>query len=603
MMKITRRDAAKGAAALGLVTWLSPKGFAQQGGDMQISTVLVNGKFTTFDAANPAPEAVAIRGDRFLAVGGEKEVRSAAGPDARVIDLKGRRVIPGLNDSHTHTVREGLQYSLELRWDGVPTFKEAMERLRVMVAKTPPGHWVRVVGGFSPAQFTDEPRMPTLDEINAIAPNTPVYILFVYTSAIVNRAALRALNITKDTPDNRWPAAKLERDSAGNPTGLLMANPAPVVLYATLFDAPRLNFDDALVSTRHFMREQNRLGVTSTLDCGGGFQNWPDDYEVIRELNRRGELTVRIGASTFIQRPGKELEDFTKWTSEYKAGEGDEWFRLIGGGEMLVLSAYDYEIFSGPRVTPSPKAEAELEAVLRVMVKNNWPFRFHATYGETISRHLDVIEKVHRDMPVNGLRWIVDHGETMNERDIERVAAMGGGVAIQNRIAFQEKEFLSRYGQKAAEDAPPIKKMLAAGVPVGAGTDMSRVSSYSPWLCLEWLVTGKGVGGAQLLGASTKLDRETALRLWTDNAWFSNEEKIRGRIAPGLLADLAVLSADYFTVPDAEIRNLESVLTMAGGKVAWGADEFKPLMPDLPPLKPDWSPVNSFGGVYSARRS
>ncbi len=560
--------------------------------------VLINGKVTTFDKTKPQASAIAVKDGMISAVGSDVEVMRAAGDASQVIDLGGRRVIPGLNDTHTHTVREGLQYSLELRWDGIPTFAEAMERLKVMVEKTPPGHWVRVVGGFSPAQFSDQPRMPTLDEINKLAPNTPVYILFVYTSALVNQAALRALGIDKNTPDNRWPAAKLERDSAGNPTGLLMANPAPVVLYATLFDAPRLDFDDALLSTRHFMREQNRLGITSTLDCGGGFQNWPDDYEVIRELNRRGEITVRIGASTFIQRPGKELEDFTKWTSEYKAGEGDAWFRLIGGGEMLVLSAYDYEIFSGPRVVPPERAEPELEAVLRVLVENKWPFRFHATYGETISRHLDVIEKVHRDMPVNGLRWIVDHGETMNERDIERVAALGGGIAIQNRIAFQETEFLARYGAKAAEDAPPIKKMLAAGVPVGAGTDMSRVSSYNPWYCLEWLVTGKGMGGAQLLGPNTRLDRETALRLWTDNAWFSGEENLKGRIAPGLLADVAVLSEDYFTVPESEIRHLESVLTLAGGKVAWGAGSFAKLMPDLPALRPDWSPVNIYGGTY-----
>lgn len=560
--------------------------------------ILRNGRVTTFDPGRVDAQAIAVKGSRIVAVGPNAEIDQLAGPSTNVIDLKNRRVIPGLNDTHTHTVREGLQYSLELRWDGVPTFKEAMARLRAMVAKTPPGHWIRVVGGFSPAQFSDEPRMPTLDEINAIAPETPVYILFVYTSAIVNKAAMRALGIDKNTPDNRWAGAKLERDNRGNPTGLLIADPAPVILYATLFDGPRLSFDDALVSTRHFMREQNRLGITSTLDCGGGFQKWPDDYEVIRELNRRGQATVRIGASTFIQRPGKELEDFTNWTRDYKAGEGDEWFRLIGGGEMLVLSAYDYEIFSGPRVVPAAKADSELEAVLRVMVKNNWPFRFHATYGETVARHLDVIERVHRDMPVDKLRWIVDHAETLGERDIERIAKLGGGVAIQNRIAFQEREFLTRYGDQAADDAPPIKKLLAAGIPVGAGTDMSRVSSYSPWLCLEWLVTGNGVGGAQLLGPNTRLDRATAMRLWTDNAWLSNEDGIKGRIAPGLLADIAVLSEDYFSVPDADIRHVESALTLAGGKIAWGAGEYKPLMPDLPPLKPDWSPVNHFGGVY-----
>ncbi|WP_083660716.1 amidohydrolase [Acuticoccus yangtzensis] len=594
MTAITRRAAIAGSASL-----LAAPALARSPTPINASeTLLVDGKVTTFHPSNPVADAVLLRDGRIAAVGTERDVRQHAAPDAEVIALDGRRVVPGLIDSHTHTVREGLQYALELRWDGIPTFAEAMARLREMVRRTPPGHWVRVVGGFSPEQFSDQPRMPTLEEINATAPDTPVYILFVYTSALVNGAALRALGIDRTRPDNRWPSARIERDGAGNPTGLLIADPAPVVLYATLFDAPRLSFEDALVSTRHFMREQNRLGITSTLDCGGGFQNWPDDYEVIRELGRRGELTVRIGASTFIQRPGRELEDFTRWTSEYKAGEGDDWFRLIGGGEMLVLSAYDYEIFSGPRVVPPPQAEAELEAVLRVMVANDWPFRFHATYGETIGRHLDVIERVHRDMPVDRLRWILDHGETISERDIDRVAALGGGISVQNRIAFQEREFLDRYGAKSASDAPPIRKMLRAGIPVGAGTDMSRVSSYNPWYCLEWLVTGRGIGGAQLLGPGSRLDRQTALKVWTDNAWLSNEDRSKGRIAPGLLADIAVLSEDYFAVPEEDIRHLESVLTFAGGKVAWGAGEFAGLMPELPPLKPDWSPVNLYGGTY-----
>jgi hypothetical protein len=473
-----------------------------------------------------------------------------------------------------------------------------MARLRDMVARTPPGHWVRVVGGFSPAQFSDVQRMPTIDELNAIAPDTPVYVLFVYTSAVVNRAALRALGITRETPDNRWPAARLERDAAGNPTGLLIADPAPVILYATLFDAPRLSFEDAMLSTRHFMREQNRLGITSTLDCGGGFQNWPDDYAVIRELNRRGDMTVRIGASTFIQRPGRELDDFTRWTSEFRAGEGDHWFRLIGGGEMLVLSAYDYEIFSGPRVTPPPRAEAELEGVLRLLAEREWPFRFHATYGETVARHLDVIERVNRDVPVGSLRFIVDHGETLQPREVDRIAALGGGLALQNRIAFQERQFLDRYGPGVAGEAPPIRRLMEAGVPLGAGTDMSRVSSYNPWYCYEWLVTGRGMGGAQLLAGRNVLTREEALRLWTDVAWFSREERDKGRIAPGMLADLAVLSADPLTAPDEELRHIESLLTLAGGAVAWGAGDFAPLMPDLPPLRPDWSPVNVYGGTW-----
>ena len=344
------------------------------------------------------------------------------------------------------------------------------------------------------------------------------------------------------------------------------------------------------------MRELNRLGITSSLDCGGGYQTWPEDYSVIEELRRRGEMTVRLGVSTFIQRPGREVEDFRAWTQRYRPREGDDWLRLIGGGEMLVRSAYDSEIFGRPQVIPPARAEADLEAVLRLLVEKGWSFRFHATYDETVGRHLDVLERVHRERPIDGLRWIVDHGETRSRRNMERVARMGGGVAIQNRIAFQEREFLARYGAERAEQAPPIRRMLEMGLPVGAGTDMSRVSSYNPWLCLEWLVTGRGVGGTPLLGERTRLDRATALRLWTDNGWFSAEADRRGRIAPGLLADFTLLDRDYFAVPEDEIRAVESVLTVTGGRIGCGAGEYATLMAPLPPLRPDRSPVNRFGG-------
>jgi hypothetical protein len=217
-----------------------------------------------------------------------------------------------------------------------------------------------------------------------------------------------------------------------------------------------------------------------------------------------------------------------------------------------------------------------------------------------VGRHLDVLERVHRDQPLDRLHWIVDHGETLSQRNMERIARMGGGIAVQNRIAFQEREFLERYGAERADQAPPIRRMLEMGIPVGAGTDMSRVSSYNPWLCLEWLVTGRGVGGTPLLGARTRLDRETALRLWTDNAWFSAEEDRKGRIAPGLLADFSVLDRDYFAVPEAEIRAVESVLTVTGGRVGFAAAEHAGLMAPLPPLQPDWSPVNRFGGFWRA---
>jgi hypothetical protein len=596
MTAIDRRTFIAGTAALA-----AGAGAAEAQTGAAPDLIVRNARITTMDRSRPEARALAIRDGRFLAVGPEAEVLPLAAGATRILDAAGRRLIPGLNDSHTHTVRGGLNYALELRWDGVPTFREAMERLRIMVARTPPGQWVRVVGGFSRHQFADEKRLPTLDELNALTPDTPIFVLNLYVGALLNKAALRALGVTRDTPDNRWPGGAIQRGAGGEPTGLLLATPSALILYDTLYKGPHLDPAQQRVSTRHFMRELNRLGITSTLDCGGGYQSWPDDYTIIRDLARDGELTMRIGMSTFIQRPGRELEDFTGWTRRYRASEGDAWFRMIGGGEMLVRSIYDFEVFNLPRPELAPEADAELEAVLRLLARERWPFRFHATYDETIGRHLDVIERVHRDIPLTGLNWIVDHGETLGDRNLERIARLGGGIAVQNRIAFQEQEFLDRYGAAAAAEAPPIRKMLAMGVPVGAGTDMSRVSSYSPWLCVEWLVTGKGVGGTQLLGERTRLDRETALRIWTDNAWFSSEQDEKGRIAPGLLADFAVLNQDPFTTPDERLRDTESVLTIVGGRVGWAAEEFAPLMPELPPLKPDWSPVNRFGGFY--RRS
>ncbi|MEM1098528.1 MAG: amidohydrolase [Planctomycetota bacterium] len=604
---ISRRDFVRGAVAgvggsslMGVpVGHASPVGAGITGDESPASLIVRNAKVTTMDAAKPDAQAFAVQGNRFASVGSNAEIDALRGPSTRVIDAKGARVIPGLNDNHTHTIRGGLNYALELRFDGVHSKAQAMQMLREQIDRTPPGQWVRVVGGFSPEQFADG-GLPSLDEINALSSDTPIFMLHVYTKAFLNRAALRALGIDRDFPDDRYGGGTIVRDESGRPTGAMLATPSALILYSTLHDGPKLEREDQLVSSRHFMRELNRLGVTSTLDCGGGFQFYPDDYGVITELHRQKQMTMRIGFATFIQRPGHELEDFQNWTQRFTPGEGDDFFKLWGGGEMLVRSIYDFEVFNLPRVTPPSHAEADLEPVVRLLAEKRWPFRFHATYDETVARHLDVLERVHRDVPIDDLRWVVDHGETLKPNTIDRIAELGGCLAIQNRIAFQEDAFLDRYGPDAAADAPPIKRVLAAGIPVAAGTDMSRVSSYNPWLCLSWLVTGQGVGGRRLLGEQQRLDRHEALRLWTDNAYFSREEQIKGRIEPGLLADACVLSDDYFAVPEQDIRELTSDLTLVDGQVVHGQNDFASLAPTLPEPQPDWSPVNHFGGFQHA---
>jgi len=556
--------------------------------------ILFNGRITTLDRQKPEASAVAIRDGRFLTVGDEREVMPLAGPITQRIDLTGRRVIPGLIDSHMHIIRGGLNYNMELRWDGVRSLADAMRMLKEQVDRTPAPQWVRVVGGFTEHQFAEK-RLPTLDEINAVSPDTPVFILHLYDRALLNGAALRTVGYTKDTPNP--PGGEIQRDANGNPTGLLIARPNATILYATLAKGPKLPPEYQKNSSRHFMREVNRLGVTGVIDAGGGFQNYPDDYAVIEELHREGNLTVRLAYNLFTQKPKEELKDFDTWSKQVKPGQGDDLYRHNGAGEMLVYSAADFEDFKVERPEMPPNMEGDLEPVVRLLVENRWPWRLHATYNETITRALDVFEKVNRDIPFDGLHWFFDHAETIDDRNIDRIAALGGGIAVQHRMAFQGEDFVERYGTKAAERTPPVKRMLEAGVPVGAGTDATRVASYNPWVSLSWLVTGKTLGGLTLYPSANRLDRESALRLWTEaNTWFSNEAGKKGQIRQGQLADLAVLSNDYFAVPEDAIQDITSVLTLLGGKAVHGDAEFKDLAPSLPPPMPDWSPVRSYGG-------
>ncbi len=325
---------------------------------MSAEIILHNAKIAT----NGAPsfvEAIAISDGKVTAIGGNEEILRLRGPATRVIDGRGRTVIPGLNDSHMHPIRGGLNYNLELRWDGVPSLADALRMLKDQAARTPAPQWVRVIGGWTEFQFA-EGRMPTLDEINAAAPDTPVFVMHLYDRALLNGAALRALGYDKNAPD--FPAGEVQRDRHGNPTGLLLAKPNANILYSTLAKGPKLSREDQLNSSRLFFRELNRFGITSVIDAGGGFQNYPDDYGVVNELHRNGELSVRLAYNLFTQKPKQELADFRSWTKMTKPGDGDDFYRVNGAGEMLVFSAADFEDFLVPRPDMVPVMESELKS-------------------------------------------------------------------------------------------------------------------------------------------------------------------------------------------------------------------------------------------------
>ncbi|GEN71043.1 amidohydrolase [Chryseobacterium lathyri] len=562
---------------------------------MKADLILYNGKIHSFSKEITDISAVAMKEGEIIALGNDGLVDQFADAATEIIDLKKKRVVPGINDSHIHLIRGGLNYNLELRWDGVPSLADALRMLKEQVDRTPSPQWVRVVGGWSEFQFAER-RMPTLEEINAIAPETPVFILHLYDRALMNRAALKAVGYTKNTPAP--PGGHIERDSNGEPTGLIIATPNAMILYSTLAKGPKLSYEHQVNSTRHFMKELNRFGITSVIDAGGGFQNFPDDYQVVNELNENKQLTVRIAYNLFTQKPKNEFEDFSEWIDTVKLYQGDDMYRHNGAGEMLVFSAADFEDFLQPRPDLPENMEADLEKVVRLLVENRWPFRLHATYNESITRFLNVFEKVNQDIPFNGLPWIFDHAETIDERNIERVKMLGGGIAIQSRMAYQGEYFTDRYGSAAAENTPPIKKMLEMEVPVGGGSDATRVSSYNPWMSMYWLTVGKTVGGLQLYH-ETRLDRAVALELYTrGSAWFSQEQQKKGDIRVGMFADLAVLDKDYFTIEDEEIKNIESEMTIVNGKIVYAKGDFSSFAPPSIPVLPDWSPINLYNGYY-----
>lgn len=572
----------------------------------QADLIITNAKVAVMDTNRTITEAIAVKDGKILKTGSTEEILKLKSDSTQSIDAKGRTVIPGLNDSHLHLTRGGRFYNAELRWDGVKTLKRALEMLKEQAERTPEGQWVRVIGGWSPFQF-EENRFPTPAEINEATGDVPTFVLYLYSRGWLNQAGLKALGIDENTEAPE--GSSFEQGPDGKLTGVLLAEPNPGILYARIGALPTLNKTEMVNGTQQFYRELNRLGITSGIDAGGGGHKFPKDYVGTKELAEAGDMPIRLSYYLFPQNKGDEYAEFQQWMANNKVGQNgeihlDHGYELQGGGEFLVWSAGDFENFLAPQpmLEDRPTWRADLKKVLTLHAENDWPFRIHATYGETISHILDVIEEVDQETKgkLTANRWLFDHAETVQDDELKRIKALNGGIAIQARMAYAGEYFVERYGANKAKQAPPVKKMMAMGIPVGAGTDGTRVASYNPWPALYWLVSGQTVGGLQLAEPANQLTREEALHLYTQgSAWMSKEEEVKGTLENGMYADFAILSDDYFTVPEQQIKNLKSVLTVVDGKVVYADDEFKALNPPLPAVIPDWSPVKYYGGYQT----
>jgi predicted amidohydrolase YtcJ len=563
-------------------------------GEPRADLIVRNAKVSTLRPDIADAEALAVQGETFLVAGADAVVMRFADRDTQVVDAGGRRVIPGLNDSHMHAIRGGLHYNLELRWDGVKTLKRGLEMIRDQAARTPNGQWVQVMGGWSPYQFAER-RMPTPAELTVAGRGVPVFVLYGYSAVMLNSAGVRALNLSEDSPK---PAGSSYEFVDGG--AVIRGNTA---VYATIAGLPTLSDQqDRLSSTERFFRELNRFGITSMVDPGESATRYPEDYAAVATLAEEPAFPIRLSNFLFAQKPGTELEfwrDITSHTvrAQNLARVRQGGYVLRGAGEVLAWAAHDYENFLAPRPVVHADAIVETEAVVWLLAQHQWPIRLHATYDETISQFLDVFERVFDEVQYQG-RWAIDHAETISPRSIARVKALGGGIAVQNRLSFSGEFFAERYGEQASLDVQPLRQMLATGIPLGGGTDATRPASYNPWVSLYWMVTGRTVGGSQITSDESRLSRLEALRLYTTgSAWFSGEEGAKGTIVPGQYADFAILSDDYLSVGEEEISRIESVLTVTGGNIVWSVPSFSDLAPaPLRPIGPEWSPVSIFGG-------
>lgn len=557
--------------------------------------IVYNSKIDTYDGQKFS--AFSVTDGRFEQLTNDKEqLLKEKTADTIVIDAQGRRVIPGLNDSHLHVVRGGRFYNLETRWEGIDSLATGLEMIKQNAKVTPKGQWVRVVGGWSPYQFKEK-RLPTSAELTEAAPDTPVFVLHLYSGGVLNKKAMQVLGITKNTVPPK--GSYYEKDANGELTGRLVADPNPMILYKTIAALPQLSAEEQLNSSKHYYNKLLSLGVTSVIDAGGGGHTFPENYQASTALAVTGELPIRVSNYLFPQTPGKEIQSFTQWMSSYNANQGlhshmDNGYVIEGGGELLAWSASDYENFTSGRPDLAADAEDELEKVVRLHLLQGWQFRIHATYDQSIERMLTVFEEINKTQPFNKVRWIIDHAETVSDKNLARIKKLGGAIAVQGRMAFAGEDFAKRYGKQQTKRTPPIKKMLAMGIPVGFGTDGTRVASFNPWATYYWAVSGKTVGGYTLYDKTNTLDRLTALQVFTQgSAYFSGEEMLKGQIEPGMYADFAILNQDILTVTESKLLKTQAELTVVDGKVQYAAKQsFPKLHKPLQKALPAWSPVN-----------
>ncbi len=545
--------------------------------DRVIDLLLTGGRISTFAESGQGPaevESLAIRGGEVFAIGSDAELAHLAPLAERVVALDGRRVLPGLIDSHIHAVRGGVSWSVSLHWEDVRSVADALETIRTRAAQLPAGAWIPVIGGWHRRQFA-EGRTPTPAELSAAAPEHPVYIQETYDTGILNAAGL--VECGWDAAEAQDPPrGALVRDDAGVPTGVLLGVGAFAVPTAKALAVSR---EVAADGTLEMMREFASHGLTSVHD-GGGLLVRPSDYDPLFDVWRAGGMPLRFRLFISAWDRGGEVGNYAAYTDFAQPGFGDDLLQVSGIGEVVHMGCHDLEGLEEFEVGET--AVAELVEISRLAAERGWRMSMHAVLDSTLTRILDAWERVEAETGlVRGRRWSIVHADAASPRNLDRIAALGLGVLVQNRHLLKGGDYVEAWGSEATANAQPIAELRARGIRVGLGTDATRANWFSPWASIGWFVTGRSVDGEGVRAAEHLMSREEALRAYTaDAAWFTGEDDRRGRLLPGFAADLTVPTLDPFACSDAELPGIRSDLTITAGRVTWASRAFsKPEVP------------------------
>jgi predicted amidohydrolase YtcJ len=522
-----------------------------------VDTVLTNGKIITVDDRFRIAQAIAIRGDRFVAVGTNQDIARLAGPNTRRIDLGGKAVIPGLIDAHAHLMRAAETWAIEARFDGVESRKQALELVRAKATALGPGQWVYNLGGWSYDQFADNRAPLTRAELDQAAPNNPVYLQFTRCCSFMNSQAVDAMGLA--TMNQPW----IEKDAAGTPTGRI--NDPGLAQIANKL--PRPAKGTFPTNANALLRDLNRAGVTTA-----GISGCPQEAtEFFRELEHQGELRFRFmcmvaaggGPTTGVAADQVALA--AAQIAQITLFQGDNYIDDVMYGETIALS----DNMLTPHTTYTPEQLATWRSVATEVARAGLPLQQHATIAETFPAFLDQIEAINKQYPIRNLRWAFAHMDQVSARDLERMKKLGMWAAVRAIEPVMGAIFNRVHGERSI-DMPPLRMIQDSGIKWGFHTDTTEVNQYRPFTTLWFAVTGKMLGGG-VVNRQT-ITREEALIAHTrSNSYFVMRENDLGSIQPGKLADLVVMDRDYLTIPADQIKDIKPLITMVGGKIAYDA--------------------------------